>query len=254
MSLLSIIARCPNVSFCLDNPDAPHPCAAIVRSQPSINLREFQIPEPWNGHLNTAPILFLSSNPSISGGEEYPTWTWDDSLLEDYFVNRFGGGEKEWVRANRYNLQRDGTYSKEWVRFWAACRARAAELLDRAVEDVHPGVDYALSEVVHCKSRSEQGVGQALDECTARYLRPVVSTSGAQVVVCFGKHAGSAIRKEFGIEEGNLAGPIVIGGRDRLFLFLPHPASFETNKTVVKCLTLNEFRAVRELLSGIDPP
>jgi hypothetical protein len=37
-------------------------------------------------------------------------------------------------------------------------RQRAIELLQR---DVRPGVDYALTEIVHCKSKSENGVAEA---------------------------------------------------------------------------------------------
>ena len=33
---------------------------------------EFQPPTPWVGRLSEAPILFIGSNPNISGTEHYP--------------------------------------------------------------------------------------------------------------------------------------------------------------------------------------
>jgi len=70
---LVTIARCPNLAACLDGGVPGHPCAAIVLNQWDGVSREerlgrwreaHQLPEPWDGHLETAPILFVSSNPS----------------------------------------------------------------------------------------------------------------------------------------------------------------------------------------------
>lgn len=70
------VARCPNLAACLDDEAPDHPCATIVLNQwqgvpPSERLARWreahQLPEPWDGHLENAPILFVSSNPSISG-------------------------------------------------------------------------------------------------------------------------------------------------------------------------------------------
>lgn len=149
MTLLHEIARCPVVDLCLRDRSAKHPCREIVLSQSSASLNEHQVPEPWSGHLEQAPILFLSSNPSISLAEAYPGWSWPDELIQDYFANRFGGGNTPWITQGTKSLQHDGTYSGA-VAFWAAVRQRAMELLER---DVVPGTDYALTEIVHCKSQ-----------------------------------------------------------------------------------------------------
>ena len=58
----------------------------MIRSQ-------LQVPEPWSGNLEHAPILFLSSNPSISTAELYPRWEWPDEEIADFFGRRFGGGQ-----------------------------------------------------------------------------------------------------------------------------------------------------------------
>lgn len=72
------------------------------------------------------------------------------------------------------------------VSFWSQVRNRARELLER---DVDEGVDYALTEVVHCKSRSETDIEEALTRCAKRYLRQVVELSGAKVIIILRKHA-----------------------------------------------------------------
>ena len=45
----------------------------------SIATEGFQIGEPWNGDIENAPILFLSSNPAHNFYEISPRWHWDNS-------------------------------------------------------------------------------------------------------------------------------------------------------------------------------
>ena len=157
MGLLIEIARCPNVPLCVEGGHEAHPCSTIVRSQSARGLEDFQVPEPWSGHIESAAVLFVSSNPSISDVEAYPRWSAPDDLIGEYFTHRFGGGRKPWIKEGRYGLRRDGTYGRAVV-FWSAVRQRAIDLLDRPLR---PGRDYALTEVVHCKSRAERGVREA---------------------------------------------------------------------------------------------
>src|SRR5256885_16253549 len=74
--LLTTIARCPVVKTCLTDPSPTHTCSQIVLYQwPEVPFEqrlerwrsEHHVPEPWVGHLETAPLLFLSSNPSLAG-------------------------------------------------------------------------------------------------------------------------------------------------------------------------------------------
>jgi hypothetical protein len=155
MELLQEITRCPLIQAWFASPQSPNPCAKIIAFQHTIHqetLDQHQVPEPWSGNIQQAPILFLSSNPSIDEQEEYPLLSWPDQWIEDFFVNRFSGGRKHWVEDGIRDLRLDG--SRRPVRFWIEVRQRAIELLER---DVQPGSDYALTEVVHCKSRNEEG-------------------------------------------------------------------------------------------------
>lgn len=224
LDLLLEIARCPNIQACLAEGVDSHPCAPIVRSQGKTRqtLANFQAPEPWSGDLHRAPILFLGSNPSIGYQEEYPLYGWSDENIADFFVHRFGGGPRQWVKDGLYVLCKDGNHSTKWVRYWAATRKRAAELLGR--NSVEPGVDYVISEVVHCKSRHEHGVKTALEQCGDKYLERLLEASGAKVIACLGRLPAYALRKKWGIpREVRFHGPIQIGERERFLVFLRHP-------------------------------
>jgi len=83
-SLLLEIARCPLI--------CQGPCSLVASAQHEWPLESWQVPEPWTGHLD-APIIFISSNPSISepaGGIEelYPRTSWTDDELVSYFSGR----------------------------------------------------------------------------------------------------------------------------------------------------------------------
>lgn len=244
--LLLEIAHCTNVLACSENPGQEHPCREVVLTQRSTSVAEHQLPEPWSGHLEQAPILFLASNPSIDQEEEYPLGSWPDELVADFFRNRFGGGRKQWTKDERYTLRRHGTHYRRGVQFWASVRNRAGELLDR---DAIPGVDYVMSEVVHCKSVAEKGVWAALDECAGRYLRRVVERAAARVIVCLGEVADYAVRREFGLPKSVPAcGPVRVRRRDRYFTFLPHPNARKP-RTFERCLPPRALRRLRELLT-----
>jgi hypothetical protein len=186
--LLLEIVHCPNVPSCLQGLSRSHACRQIVESQRSRSMDGFQVPEPWSGHLFEAPLLFPSSNPSISETDQYPTRSWRDYEIEAYFYQRFQQSIVDGIRTRQ-------SYSKP-VRFWSEVRSRAAELYERAVT---PGEDYALTEVVHCKSRKNYGVKQALKECSDRYLSRVLLHSNANVVVCLGVLVKQVVTEKFRI-------------------------------------------------------
>lgn len=242
--LLNEIVHCPHVRFCVENPSADHPCREIVASQELPNLGHRQVPEPWSGQIEQVPILFLSSNPSISTTDVYPRWSWSDDEMDDYFNHRFGGGHKEWIVDGKKALLTTGTYSHS-VKFWAAVRQRAIELLGPGVR---PGTDYALTEIVHCKSRSEIGVEQAQNKCVETYLKRVLELAEAKVVVVLGARAGQAIQNHFKLPEKTLVSEeVTIRSRKTIFAFLPHPTAFKP-KSFLKVLQAHELEKLRAFL------
>lgn len=86
--LLLEIAGCPVAKSHFENSNFRSPCLDIVATQRAESWPTFQVPEPWSGNLTTAPILFLSSNPSISETEAYPRGDSTDQLLQNFFDRR----------------------------------------------------------------------------------------------------------------------------------------------------------------------
>lgn len=197
--LLLQIAQCELADDTLDDllSDAPSldsPCAGICdyqiqqsveagHSRDEYTKTMFHVPEPWNGNLETAEILFVSSNPSFDPNEEFPKLandSWPDEKVVDFFVHRFN----------------DSNYGN---RFWSAVRKTAAYILGETKElrklsetdtrdrKIIRSVESrtAITEAVHCKSRSEtvSPIGGQNDklgspvfqECFGRHTRPVIN-------------------------------------------------------------------------------
>ena len=105
-------------------------CSKIVDFQKNKKI-EIQLPEPFSGDLHNAPILFISSNPSLSREEIYPTESWPKKMIIDFFVNRFEnrGENTSWVFNNKC-LNKNGRSIKS-VKYWASINKRAEEILER---------------------------------------------------------------------------------------------------------------------------
>ena len=248
MRLLLEIARCPNVVRFYEQGSVPNPCSEIISCQEKESVHDHQVPEPWSGRLATAPILFLSSNPSISQQEEYPRPGWSDHLMEDFFNNRFGGGIKPWVVDSRH-LCKGGERSERKTRFWVEVQSRASELLGKRAT---PGLDYAISEIVHCKSKRQRGVTECLDECSCRYLDRLLGDSGARVVVILGAHAEGVIRDRFCLNHRDrVVGPLQVGASSKYLTFLPHPNA-RKKRRFVSNLTSEEISLLRGVLGICD--
>jgi hypothetical protein len=196
-ALLWEIADCAELRRCRAGSDPEHPCQAIVAVQAEEPWERHQRPEPWNGALATAPILFVSSNPSIDRTEPYPTGAADRQAVSSFFNRRFDdhivGGTRP-RKVGGVPAARPVPYLNEVMRI-------ASSLLGRAA---NPGSDYAITEVVHCKSAGRRGLERrggrpgALQLCPSLYLRRIVDLSGARLVVAVGSDA----RRQFGRELG----------------------------------------------------
>ena len=230
--LLLAIVRCPEIEQA--RADCRHPCAGIVRSQ---TADKFQPPEPWRGRIDTAPILFLSSNPSIDENDRFDAGSGTDAEIIRYYQRSFDGdgpiGEKG------YN----------GVPFWRGVRARAAEILGR---DAAPGVDFALTELVHCKSRGEQGVARAHLTCAGRWRDRVLAVSAASVVVLLGRQARDHCASHWGLDKGRRVHfGVAMPGRERAVVILPHPNARGKRK-IADLVGADDRARLRALVSGQD--
>lgn len=152
--------------------DIDSPYLEIVNEQLKLGIKEMHLPEPWNGHLSKAQIMIISSNPSISAEEEFPTKKWSDDEIVDFFDNRFSG--------ECWNVRTWTSFAKyiSWV-------IKDAEGLD-AFEVFNK---YAvLTEIVHCKSRSEEGVENCISE-ECKFLDEIISNFSGKYIIIIGKQA-----------------------------------------------------------------
>jgi len=234
--LLFDIAKCNNFCTLIATKNASNPCNDIIdfqRTEGVVKSNDFQIPEPWSGDIINAPILIISSNPAYSKVELYPTLSWPDSMIADFFINRFKdrGIKYSWVYNNKV-LNIDGTRGRS-VRYWSSIKKRVEELLLR---DAKPGIDFCITELVHCKSSHQIGVANALPECVKRFLNGKTGISGAKIILGI----GSFVRDYFKGKSSVSGIPII---------YLPHPNAFEP-KTIEKTHTEEEIRKIREILSN----
>jgi hypothetical protein len=209
--LLIKVARCPIVSDCLAG--RGHACSPVVAAQ-GLPPSKHQLPEPWNGKIESAPILFVGSNPSFNRKERFPTSEWSDADIERFFVTRFMD-------------------SYPPVQYWRVVRAIASDLLGHPGR---PGIDFALTEIVRCKSLNETGLTEAtMAECLSRYFMPTLEIAAAQVVVPLGKKAREGVAAIADTESAiGLHGPVKLSGRDRWLLMLGHPSAGQRKKPTAK--------------------
>ena len=231
-SLALEVARCPLIPIALGN--AAHPCHDVVSVQSAADAQR-QVPEAWAGGISTAKVLFLSSNPSISepgpgeppeSAEAYPIASDTDARIIDFVTRRFDPTvtPKPYV-LDDHHLQLDGHYRKTTTKFWSSIRKRAEELLGPGAE---PHRDYAMTEVVHCKSKDEIGVKKAAVTCGERYLDRIVRLSPAGVVVVVGAAAHGHLAEPWQLPAPPYAVWRTVGEKDRLVVHLPHPNAFTT--------------------------
>ena len=133
-------------------------------------------------------------------------------------MNRFDP-DCGWIERGLYPKRKDK--ERHWVRYWASIRARACELLGKNRNEIQVGYDYAITEIVHCKSRDELGVKEATSICGDRYFQRILDVSNAKVIVVLGKLAENWIRLTYKIGEKR----IEMLDDGNLVVFLPHPNS-----------------------------
>ena len=206
--LMMEIVHCPVAEGIRSGTLEYSPCEEIVQLQSG--LTTFQPPEPWSGQIDIAPILFISSNPSIHEMELYPDASWDEERTVNFFSQRFTKG--------LCALHRDGI-TQIPVSYWTATCVHASEILSRLVI---PGRDFALTEIVHCKSRGGIGMEEAKRHCADLYLKRVLSVSVAKVLVVCGAPARGMFEEFYRATleplQQNLS---MLEGR--MVVFLPHP-------------------------------
>jgi hypothetical protein len=248
--------------------DSNHPCHKVVITQNvmlqgSENMR--RRPEPWVGNLQNSKVLFISSNPSISDDpdvsirENFPTFSISEDESADFFINRFDGNSETPHATFNYKKfanflfrSYDGKYRGKGNSFdkpietWQGVYERAKEILG---EDCDPTENYALTEVVKCKSKKEEGVKEASATCVDKWMQRVMDASPAKLIVIIGAparnnfaHKIADLGSDFGTDSkgyeklgqrGRALRDIKIsdfGGKRRVYIFNWHPTSMIPKK------------------------
>jgi hypothetical protein len=200
-------------------------------------------------------VVFVSSIPSISVAgpgqpadavEPYPVTADGEDYIAGYLGRRFDPSvsPRPYVKDSR-SLLRNGEYGAP-TRFWAEIQRRAEELID----DADPARNYAMTEVVHCKSTRNIGARAAARTRAGLYLHDVFALTIAPIVVVMGQVARRVIT---GMIPGLPAPPDTrpladLGGRRRIFLFTGQPGSNEPR--IIARLYAPEIGQLRTIAMG----
>jgi len=244
------IARCDNLSIAVR--DANHPCHKVVNFQDDSPRRH--IPEAWFGNISNSKVLLIASNPSIDmnedkKGENYPRSNWTNDEISEWVTRRV---DQSWDEVP-VTFQRspfkdflwrciDGEYrgagkGTQPQPTWNNAHRLVIELLGKGA---NPSKNYALTEVVHCKSQNAIGVPEASAICSENWLGKIMDLAkDANVVVLLGSHVRpwaqkqfrDSVPKDFGerVSDGGLEvatrDSFVLNGR--VYIYLPHPTAAE---------------------------
>lgn len=213
-----------------------HGCAPLVSSQmfelhlararkAEIPESAWHLPEPWNGKLETAPLLFVGQNPSLSSTEPYPGSgfgpKWNGRAVADFFENRFGNEDWQIEEGCRVPVWEDGILRKRSSRFLSHIKRLAEVLYAPSKGAIAPGKDYAITEAARCKAADALGVRRAADVCSQRYLDKVLKLCGAKVIVCLGAVAREQVALTLNLSSAKSAAAEE-DTDGRLVVFLPH--------------------------------
>lgn len=170
--LLLEIATCPIKNSFVD-------CKTIKSVQD--DNETFQCAEAWNGDIENAKILFISSNPSYDKKEtallvnRYPDIKADrvEYILE-FFNNRFSNAV--W---------------KDYPKFWKRIAKFATFIPEYKNEDKKEFFkkSVASTEIVHCKSTNEIGVNESCGKCFSLWTEKILSRFNGKYIVLVGKFA-----------------------------------------------------------------
>ena len=220
--LILSISNCDEIKKAFE--DKKHPCHRIVRYQYDKNPgKPFQHPEPWNGYIDKAEILFFGSNPSIDFNEIYPDDSWTDKRIHEFHNNRFSS-ENDYYQRN-----------KNKVKFWQCMRKIASWLLDKSLSDDSLDASICATEIVHCKSKKEKGVSESCDKCVEKWMTQVLSIFKGTYIVVLGKPAELRFRKIASANNEYVKGKKII--------YAPHPSRwcYVGKDIVIKELIMNQI-------------
>jgi len=107
------------------------------------------------------------------------TYEWDENSIIEYFYKRFEKNFQDGIR----KIMKNGSY--EPVQYLSNIKKRVKEIFELINKEFTPGIDYCLTEIVHCKSNGGEGVGKAVVACEI-YLKELLRTTYGKRFEAFG--------------------------------------------------------------------
>ena len=223
--LLLAITRCPELGKA--RADGRHPCHGVVCAQ---EPGDYHVPEPWQGQIDKAPLLFISLNPGYGADQVFPTPSWNDADTKDFFIRRFDTKAKWTSQATGRGIRllvKDANgrpnYNRPADRFCGWVRNRAEELLQRKSVPIR---DYVMTSAVHCKSSTWDGDDDTVRHCAELWLNAIMELSVARVVVTISDPTWEVCAEAWGLQpENRVQFEVPIASRERAVLRLPHRRS-----------------------------
>lgn len=186
------------------------PCISLINGQYAPTVGQFQVPEPWNGKISDAKILFVSINPGFNKNELYPCtgchyWYNNGSfcgsdVVEDFFENRFLNQNSANYSCQPYVTFSGNPYPHRFqTRLNKGGYASANgywTYVSKIAHIIQPKIrlPYAITELVHCKSDSISSISMAcLDRCFNYHWAKVISLASKVKYIVF---VGSVVKSK----------------------------------------------------------
>lgn len=184
------IAKCKEISKGIN--DSKHSCYDILNCQKNKNGihlvgNDYHLPEPFNGNIENAKILFIGANPNYNSNELYPKSNWNDSDIVNYFLNR--------------KIQKGTPYLREMLDiakyvYKEKYNTNVSQKIIKSIDSVQSNgclsialsdLQISLTEIVHCKSHSFKNVSNlTCNKCVSNHLQNVLSLFKGKYVIMIG--------------------------------------------------------------------
>ena len=170
------------------------------------------------------------SGQPLDSAEDYPRASSTDHTIVEFQGRRFDQTLPHHSSTTVAVSKRTGTMPRFQSSSGPPCNAEPKN----SRTDADPSVNYVMTEVVHCKSKNEVGVPQAAGTCAKRYLNDLLALTNAPVVAVVGRQSHGCLNDALGL--GLPEPPYItqkeLGGVVRHLVFVWHPASFRSAKTI----------------------
>src|SRR4051812_44087118 len=192
---------------------------------------------PWVGHLQEAPLLFVSSTPYVHRSHDAfqapdprpPLVTFNGASIDDHpsLGRPFEAPKYEW------DVWTDPTGTRGYTNeamglgdvspYWSAAYSFASSAFTRPVR---PDTTMPSQRLCAASRETSREASTRPRPSVPRYFERTLALSPAAVVVAFGRQARQQLRKLTGYADcGPVSPPLAVAGRERALVFLAHPNS-----------------------------